>query len=166
MVKLSAECVEVVEGGEGRGNRERLDRQGSDVLHSGHQLVGEVGLDAVDPGHAQAVVDKTIVKSIDKACALNKTIVKSVDKACALNKAIVKSVDKASPLDQAIVKTIDKASALDQAIVEATIKEAIALHKAIVEKQCHGASAADDGHQGDDNELHGWCRGGGDGGVI
>ena len=76
VVKLSGECVEVVKGGKGRGNRERLDGQGSDVLHSGHQLVGEVGLNAVDAGHTETIVDavdqtQTIVKAIDKASVLD-----------------------------------------------------------------------------------------------
>ena len=76
VVKLSREGVEVVEGSKGRGNRKRLDRQGSNVLHGGHQLVGEVGLDAVDASHTETIVDavdqtQTIVKAIDKASVLD-----------------------------------------------------------------------------------------------
>ena len=90
MVKLSGESVEVAEGGEGGGDGERLDGESGNVLHGGHHLVGEVGLHAVDPGHAQ-----TVVQAVDQA------------------KAVVKAVDKASVLDKAIVEAIDKAGALD-----------------------------------------------------
>ena len=69
---------------------EDLGGEGGDVLHIGHHLVGEVGLHAVDPGHAQ-----TVVQAVDQA------------------KAVVKAVDKASVLDKAIVEAIDKAGALD-----------------------------------------------------
>ena len=97
MVKLSGEGVEVAEGGEGGGDGERLDGESGNVLHGGHHLVGEVGLHAVDPGHAQ-----TVVQAVDQA------------------KDVVKAVDKD-----------------------------------IAKEHGHGAGAADDGHQRNDDELHG-----------
>ena len=154
VVKLSREGVEVVEGSKGGGNRKRLDRQGSNVLHGGHQLVGEVGLDAVDASHTETIVD-----AVDQT----QTIVKAIDKASVLDQAVVKAIEEASVLDQAIVEAIEEPSVLHKTIA---VEEAIStkndiafakstVNKSIANKHSHGAGAADDSHQRDDDELHG-----------
>ena len=149
---------------------EDLGGEGGDVLHIGHHLVGEVGLHAANPGHAQTgigetveqaiTLDETVVKSVDEAGVLDKAVVKSVDEACALDETVDKSVSldesiaveesvavhKTVALDQSVAKTIDKAVALDQTVA-----------KAVADEHGHGAGAAEGSHQsGGGGELHGW----------
>ena len=117
---------------------EDLGGEGGDVLHIGHHLVGEVGLHAANPGHAQTgigetveqaiTLDETVVKSVDEAGVLDKAVVKSVDEAGVLDKASVKSVDEACALDETVVETVDKSISLDESIA---VKESVAVHKTV-----------------------------------
>ena len=153
---------------------EDLGGEGGDVLHIGHHLVGEVGLHAANPGHAQTgigetveqaiTLDETVVKSVDEAGVLDKAVVKSVDEACALDETVVETVDKSISLDESIaVKesvAVHKTVALDQSVAK-TIDKAVALDqtvaKAVADEHGHGAGAAEGSHQsGGGGELHGW----------
>ena len=135
---------------------EDLGGEGGDVLHIGHHLVGEVGLHAANPGHAQTGIGETI----EQAITLDETVVKSVDEAGVLDKAVVKSVDEACALDE----TVDKSVSLDESIA---VEESVAVHKtvaldqtvakAVADEHGHGAGAAEGSHQsGGGGELHGW----------
>ena len=163
---------------------EDLGGEGGDVLHIGHHLVGEVGLHAANPGHAQTgitetveqaiTLDETVVKSVDEDGVLDKAVVKSVDEAGVLDKAVVKSVDEACALDETVDKSVSldesiaveesvavhKTVALDQSVAK-TIDKAVALDqtvaKAVADEHGHGAGAAEGSHQsGGGGELHGW----------
>ena len=137
---------------------EDLGGEGGDVLHIGHHLVGEVGLHAANPGHAQTGIGETIEH--EQAITLDETVVKSVDEAGVLDKAVVKSVDEACALDE----TVDKSVSLDESIA---VEESVAIHKtvaldqtvakAVADEHGHGAGAAEGSHQsGGGGELHGW----------
>ena len=139
---------------------EDLGGEGGDVLHIGHHLVGEVGLHAANPGHAQTGIGETV----EQAITLDETVVKSVDEAGVLDKAVVKSVDEACALDETVVETVDKSVSLDESIA---VEESVAVHKAVALDQTvakavadehgHGAGAAEGSHQsGGGGELHGW----------
>ena len=153
---------------------EDLGGEGGDVLHIGHHLVGEVGLHAANPGHAQTgigetveqaiTLDETVVKSVDEAGVLDKAVVKSVDEACALDETVVETVDKSVSLDESIAVeesvAVHKTVALDQSVAK-TIDKAVALDqtvaKAVADEHGHGAGAAEGSHQsGGGGELHGW----------
>ena len=153
---------------------EDLGGEGGDVLHIGHHLVGEVGLNAANPGHAQTgigetveqaiTLDETVVKSVDEAGVLDKAVVKSVDEACALDETVVETVDKSVSLDESIAVeesvAVHKTVALDQSVAK-TIDKAVALDqtvaKAVADEHGHGAGAAEGSHQsGGGGELHGW----------
>ena len=149
---------------------EDLGGEGGDVLHIGHHLVGEVGLHAANPGHAQTGIGETV----EQAITLDETVVKSVDEAGVLDKAVVKSVDEAGVLDKAVVKSVDEACALDETVDKSVsleesiaVEESVAVHKtvaldqtvakAVADEHGHGAGAAEGSHQsGGGGELHGW----------
>ena len=94
--RLPGEGGHVVNVGEGGGQGQRLKREGSNFLHCGHHLVGEVGLHAQTVGEA---IGKSTVEAVDKSIGLDKATVEAIHKSVALDKAIVKAIHKYVALD-------------------------------------------------------------------